>query len=155
MGRVLRPTVDVRLDCGGLTWKTKALIDTGASLCIFARGAGEALDVDFDGWSDRAQTVIIAGASRAVVPAYVDVTLPPFEDLHWTMEAWFFVEDWPVPFGILGSAGFLDHWAVSFNYYGSFFVVEPIDDFEQRIPVDEFEAFQTRYEDDWMGPANT
>lgn len=50
-----------------------------------------------------------------------------------------------LPFALLGLEGFLDRWAVSFNAYHGYFVVEPVDDFEARIPADPFEEFQRRY----------
>lgn len=72
------------------------------------------------------------------------LTLPPFSDLYWEAEVWFFMNQWDIPFGVLGNEGFLDRWAVSFVRYDNYFVVEPVDDFTARLPkdVDPFEEFQ-------------
>jgi hypothetical protein len=80
----------------------------------------------------------------------VTLCLPPFEDVVWESEVDFLIHDpGPLPFGILGQEGFLDKWVVSFNYYDSYFVVEPIEDFQRRIPIDPFEEMQNRFPDDY------
>jgi hypothetical protein len=52
-----------------------------------------------------------------------------------------------LPFALLGLEGFLNRWAVSFNANNGYFVVEPIEDFEDRVPPDPFEEFQRRFPD--------
>jgi hypothetical protein len=87
-------------------------------------------------------------------PAITDMVrfdLPPFEGLEWEAEA-DFVLDEGLPFGLLGCAGFLDRWAVSFNAYYGYFVVEPADDFDARIPPDPFDELQRRYPDQYHPP---
>lgn len=45
---VLRPTVDVRLEYGDTgDWTLRALIDTGAPITVFDRGAADAVGVRF------------------------------------------------------------------------------------------------------------
>lgn len=45
-----------------------------------------------------------------------------------------------LPFGLLGYEGFLNRWAVSFNGYRGYFVVEPIEDFDSRQPQEVFDT---------------
>jgi hypothetical protein len=52
-----------------------------------------------------------------------------------------------LPFGLLGYEGFLNRWAVSFNAYMGYFVVEPAEDFDQRMPDDTFEEMLRRFPD--------
>lgn len=75
--------------------------------------------------------------------------LPPFTDLAWEAEVDFVLEE-GLPFGLLGFEGFLNRWAVSFNGYHSYFVVEPVDSFEERIPPDPFQEFQRRWPDSYQ-----
>lgn len=142
------------LDRGTSSWRTKALVDTGSSLTLFDRGAGEALGVDFFDQNAERRLVDIAGQRREVQGEYVTLTLPPFSDLFWDTQVWFFIDQWNIPFGILGNEGFLDQWAVSFVRYDNYFVVEPIDEFTKRLPkgVDPFEEFQ-KLDADWDPPS--
>jgi hypothetical protein len=60
-----------------------------------------------------------------------------------------FVLDEGLRFGLLGYEGFLNRWAVSFDGYHAFFVVEPVETFADRIPIDPFEEFQRRWPDSY------
>ncbi len=79
--------------------------------------------------------------------------MPPFEGLSWETEVGFFVDDWQMPFaGVLGHQGFLDRWAVSFNYSQNYFVVEEPGVFHGRLPPDYDEVYQSR-DLGWKGGA--
>ncbi len=52
-----------------------------------------------------------------------------------------------LPFALLGYEGFLNRWAVSFNGYQGYFIVEPIGDFDARQPAEVFEQLQTQWPD--------
>jgi hypothetical protein len=52
-----------------------------------------------------------------------------------------------LPFALLGYEGFLNRWAVSFNAYLGYFVVEPAEDFDRRIPEDSFTQMLERFPD--------
>lgn len=95
----------------------------------------------------------IAGERRSAFPAIVTLTLPPFEDLNWDAEVFFFFQEWELPFGLLGNEGFLDKWVVSFDRSANHFVVESPPDFQRRLPGDPFEDFQRFYPDEWAPPA--
>ena len=83
----------------------------------------------------------------------LQLTLPPFEGLSWETEVGFFVDDWQMPFaGVLGHQGFLDRWAVSFNYSQNYFVVEEPGVFHGRLPPDYDEVYQSR-DLGWKGGA--
>lgn len=74
----------------------------------------------------------------------VTLCLPPYEDLSWEAEVDFIVQG-DIAFGLLGCEGFLNRWAVSFNGYAAYTVVEPLEDLERRIPVDVFDIWQKEF----------
>lgn len=71
---------------------------------------------------------------------------------NWHAQAWFFLEEWPVPFGILGGEGFLDRWAVSFVRASNYFLVESMPEFEQRVPVEHRVLRPELLDDEWDRP---
>ena len=146
---VVRPTLYVTLHSGDLHTTTKALVDTGAPRCVFPRGTGDALGVTFQSAHLAPTTVVLMGREWPAVTELVRFDLPPFDGLAWEAEADFVLQE-GLPFGLLGLEGFLDRWAVSFNAYYGYFVVEPADDFHGRIPPDPFEELQRRYPDQFQ-----
>lgn len=145
-GLILRPTLDVRLDLGDSEWTLRALADTGSSACLFPRGAGEALGVDLRGWRQRKHHEFrIAGAARLAVAEMVHVTIADVEEMNWLTEAWFFTEEWNLPFGVLGNDGFFDRWVMSFNRGSNYFVIESPPEFKRRTPFDEDEQVSRFY----------
>jgi hypothetical protein len=150
---ILRPTLDVMLERLDLSVTVAVLIDTGAPFTLFAQGVGDALGVDWDRDARRAEHTI-GGGQHAAQLEHVRLTLPPFEDLSWETEVGFFVDDWTMPFaGVLGHEGFLDRWAVSFNYSQNYFVVEEPGAFQDRLPPDYDEVYRTR-DLGWKGGAS-
>jgi hypothetical protein len=149
-GRIPRPTVDVRLEVDQGPWLTKALIDTGAPRCVFDRGTADALGLDLTD-KTRARTHYLVGREWIAVPRVVNVTLPQVVGISWEAEVDFILADWDMPFGLLGQEGFLDRWVVTFNRYSNYFVVQSVSDFEERLPVDPWEAFQREF-DGWDRP---
>lgn len=147
--RISRPTLYVALHQANLTTTTKALVDTGAPRCVFPRGVGEALGFQFPSAQQADTTIVLMGHEWPAITHVVGLDLPPFEGLHWEAEVDFVLEE-GLPFGLLGCEGFLDRWAVSFNAYYGYFVVEPSDDFDARIPPDPFEELQQRYPDQFQ-----
>lgn len=148
-GRALRPTLDVKLSLGNLSTTTKALVDTGAPKTVFPRGVGDALDISFPAFpSDAEESVILMGHRWPAINQSVDLELPPFADLGWHAPV-LFVLDEGLPFALLGLEGFLDRWAVSFNGAMSYFVVEPAEAFDNRIPPEPFEELQRRFPDEY------
>lgn len=76
-----------------------ALVDTGATHCVFPVGAAEALGLDVvrhEG--DPYRNFRIAGDLRPAIPKIITLTLPPFEELNWDAEVWFFYQEWELPF---------------------------------------------------------
>jgi hypothetical protein len=65
----------------------------------------------------------------------VDLTLTVDPELSWTAHVAFALSpDLRMPFqGVLGTEGFLDRFAVTFNKYYDYFVVERPDDFHDRV----------------------
>ena len=94
---------------------------------------------------------MLVGRSWDAVTFDVTLTLPPFEDIFWTAQVDFILADWDMPFGILATEGFLDRWAVTFNRYHNYFVVQEVDAFEERLPIDPFIEFQRTW-DGWDRP---
>ena len=141
-GRVLRPTVDVELRGLELRTTTKALIDTGSPRCVFPRGIGDLLAVDFPDFPSGArESVTLLGKRWPAVAAEVELVLQPFADSSWTAEVLFVFEE-GLPLSLLGCEGFLNRWAVSFNSYLGYFIVESIDDFHSRQPANIRAALQ-------------
>ncbi len=154
-GRViLRPTVDVQLIGGSGRARANALIDTGAPVTVFPRGVGDLLGVDFPPEGSDGDEVVIMLAHRwPCVVRTVSVLLPPFDDLEWEASVRFSIEE-GLPFALLGYEGFLNRWAVSFNAYMGYTVVETIESFNERIPIDPFVEFQKDW-DGWDRPGSS
>ncbi|MDQ6783076.1 MAG: hypothetical protein M3063_06485 [Actinomycetota bacterium] len=81
--------------------------------------------------SETDKKVRLMGHEWAAVTAQVDLLLPPFDDLGWEAEVDVVIDE-GLPFALLGYEGFLNRWAVSFNGYSGYFVVEPADEFDDR-----------------------
>lgn len=150
--RIERPTLDVLLASEWAEWPTRALVDTGAPRNIFSRGCAEALGIDLSPPHPRKRTHVLLGQSWDAIPVMVCLTLEPFIDLSWETEVDFLLAEWDMPFGILGTQGFLDRWAVTFNRYHNYFVVQEVEIFEERLgSVDTFLEFQKTW-DGWDRP---
>jgi hypothetical protein len=147
--RLPRPTVDATLASGEFEATTKCLIDTGSPRCVFPRGAAVALDLELpesaEGHPD-VHDLRFLGENWEALPFTVQLTLPPYEDLTWEAEADFVLNE-GLPFGLLGHEGFLDRWAVSFNAYHDYSVLEPVEALHQRVPVDVFRVWQEEWPD--------
>lgn len=126
---------------------TKALIDTGAPRCVFPRGVGDLIGVEFpDFGSSAPKKITLMGRDWPAVTETVDLLLRPFTDDRWTAEV-DFVLDEGLPFALLGYEGFLNRWAVSFNGYAGYFIVEPIEGFVERQPEAVFETLRSQWPD--------
>ena len=153
--RVLRPTVDVELTAGDEHWATKALVDSGAPFTLFDRAAAEALNIDHNApdVDSRRRWHRIAGRTRKAQVEHVTLRLvePPFDEIWWEAEVDFLMDDWDMPYGLLGQQGFLDRWVVTFNAYRQYIVIQEVPAFEAALPVDPFEEFQ-KLDRDWHMP---
>jgi hypothetical protein len=132
----VRPIVNVRLefeDTGD--WTCQALVDTGAPSTVFDRGAADAIGVRINNVGARTTTVRLMGFSRPAQIETVDFSLPDIPGVTWTADV-AFIKDPEVrmPFqGVLGTEGFLDRFAVTFNRYHNYFVIEAADEFHERV----------------------
>ena len=131
---VLRPTVNIRLQFGTGDWTLRALIDTGAPITFFDRGAADALGVSFGHAGAECGIIRVLGGTWPVQFETVDLTLPLETGLTWTAQVAFARSpDLVMPFqGVLGTEGFLDKFAVTFNKYYDYFIIERPDDFHER-----------------------
>jgi hypothetical protein len=133
---VLRPTLDVRLQYGDTgDWTLRALVDTGAPISFFDRGAGDAVGVRFGQAGAEHGTIRIFGGSWHVQFEHVQLTFPAEPGITWEAHVAFVKDpELQMPFqGVLGTEGFLDKFAVTFNFYYDYFIVERPDDFHDRI----------------------
>ena len=75
------------------------------------------------------------GGTWPVQFEYVDLILPAELELEWQARVAFVTTaELQMPFqGVLGTDGFLDKFAVTFNKYIGYFVVERPDDFHDRV----------------------
>jgi hypothetical protein len=133
---ILRPTVDVRLEYGDTgDWTLRALIDTGAPITVFDRGAADAVGVRINHAGAETGTIRILGGHWPVQFETVQLSLAVDPEYSWAARAAFVKSpDFQMPFqGLLGTEGFLDKFAVTFNKYYDYFVLERPDDFHDRI----------------------
>ncbi len=146
--RLPRPLVDVELTLGQEDTSVTSLVDTGSPRTVFPRGAGVALDLELpEPHTPGADTKTLRFLNHAweAVAHVVTLKLPPY-DLVWDAEVDFVLEE-GLRFGLLGHEGFLDRWAVSFNAYHSYFVVEHVEALHQRMPVDVARIWQEEWPD--------
>ena len=83
----------------------------------------------------RMTTVRLMGFSRPAQIETVDFSLPDLPGFNWTADV-AFIKDPEVrmPFqGVLGTEGFLDRFAVTFNRYHNYCVIETADEFHERV----------------------
>lgn len=127
----LRPTVDVELRFGpNALWRTRALVDTGSPITVFDYASAEALLVRFNNAGAEQSTIQLLGATRRVQFEYVDICLLDDPTLTWSIRIGFLTDPtFVMPFqGLLGTEGFLDRWAVTFNAYYNYFLLQQPDD---------------------------
>jgi hypothetical protein len=133
---VLRPTLDVRLQHGSTgDWTLRALVDTGAPITFFDRGAGDAIGIRFGHAGADYATIRILGGTWRIQFEHVDFTLPAEQGITWTARVAFAMDPTlQMPFqGVLGTDGFLDKFAVTFNEYYGYFIIERPADFHERV----------------------
>jgi len=126
----------VRLQHGDTgDWTLRALVDTGSPISFFDRGAGDALGVRFAQAGAEHGTIRVLGGNWRIQFEYVELTLVADPGVTWTARLGFVMNpSLQMPFqGVLGTDGFLDKFAVTFNKYYDYFVVERPDDFQDRV----------------------
>lgn len=124
---VLRPSIDVELRFGpNGVWRTSALIDTGSPITVFDYGTAEALLVRFGHAGAETGTVRLLGARHPIQFEHVDLALVDDAEFQWAARVGFITDpQFVMPFqGLLGTDGFLDKWAVTFNKYDEHFVLQ-------------------------------
>lgn len=126
-----RPTIDVTLwfPPNG-EWTTRALIDTGSPITVFDRGAADALLVHIGYAGAETGRVALLGAHRTVQFEHIDLCLAQDSSFQWSARVAFILDpQFQMIFqGILGTEGFLDKWAVTFNKYYDYFELQRADD---------------------------
>lgn len=131
---------------GDLSIATKALIDTGSPRTVLPRGVGDLLGIEFPQFrSEASKKIRLLGQDWAAITETVTLGLPPFDDdLTWSAEVDFMVDE-ELSFALLGYEGFLNRWAVSFNAAFGYFVIEPADEYGERLDSSVLEELQRRY----------
>lgn len=132
---ILRPTVDVTLNCDPHgEWTTRALIDSGSPLTVFDRGVAEALTITIGNFGADTGSIALLGARRHVQFEYVQLSLPGYPGNSWDARVAFITDRaFQMPFqGILGAEGFLNKFVVTFHAYENFFLIEHPDDWVTR-----------------------
>lgn len=107
-------------------WQADALIDTGAPSSVFESVAADALGVQLGRADADTARLRILGGDKDVQLETVQLTLVADPEYSWTAEVGFIKDrEFEMPFpGVLGTNGFLDRYAVTFNQYYGYFVVE-------------------------------
>ena len=135
---IARPILDVelRLAPNGL-WRTTALIDTGAPITVFDYGTAEAHLVRIGNAGAQTGLVALLGANRLVQYEYVDLGVVDDPAVNWTARIAFITDKtFVMPFqGLLGTDGFLDKYAVTFNKYYEYFLLQSPDEAD-GVPED-------------------
>jgi hypothetical protein len=127
----LRPSLDVRLTHGPHgDWTCRALVDTGAPITLFDRGVADALGIRIRPAGAEHGWVTVLGGNWQIQYEDVDLAVPNNDGLAWTARVAFVLDQrLQMPFqGVLGSRGFLDQFAVTFNQYYDYFIVGRPDD---------------------------
>ena len=128
----LRPTVDIQLRFGANgEWTTRALIDTGSPITLFDRGAADALLIKIGRLGAERGEIALLGGRRQVQFEHVELCLAADPTAFcWVAHVGFITDPmFQMVFqGILGSDGFLDRWAVTFNKYYDYFAIQHPDD---------------------------
>lgn len=111
-------------------------MDTGSPRTIFPRGIGDLLGIDFPGFDSEASTKItVLGSDWPAVTATVSLQVQPARGSEaWDAEVDFVMTE-GLPFALLGYEGFFNHWAVTVNGYGGYFVLESLEDYQERPGV--------------------
>lgn len=139
---LLRPTVDVVLEYGGSQrppWQADALVDTGATHSVFDFATAGALGVQLGDASAKTGRIRILGGTWDVQVETVQLTLAGDPEYSWAAEVGFIRDrTMRMPFqGILGADGFLDRFAVTFNQYHEYIVIERPDEVHERFGTPE------------------
>ncbi|WP_041790600.1 hypothetical protein [Microlunatus phosphovorus] len=102
------------------------MVDTGAPVTFFDRGVADALNVKIRPAGAELGRVTILGGTWQVQYEDVDLSVPNNDGLSWTARVAFVLDQrLQMPFqGVLGSRGFLDKFAVLFNQYYDYFIVD-------------------------------
>jgi hypothetical protein len=127
---ILRPTLNIRLQFGPHgNWRLRALVDTGAPITFFDRGAGEAIGIRFGHSGAETATIKIFGGTRPIQFEHVVLALNDYPEVTWDARVAFVTDPtFQMPFqGVLGTQGFQDRFAVVFNAYYNYFIVHPAD----------------------------
>lgn len=130
----MRPTLDVRLHLvNAIDYGLRALIDTGAPITFFDRGAGEAIGVRFGHAGAETGSIKIFGGTRPIQFEDVGLALHTYPEVSWQARVAFVTDPgFQMPFqGVLGMAGFQDRFAVLFNAYYNYFVVQSADEWHE------------------------
>jgi hypothetical protein len=116
-------------------WNLRALIDTGAPITFFDRGAADAVGVRIGNAGARTGRIKILGGDWDVQYEDVELALVVDSEHSWTAEVAFVrSNELQMPFqGVLGTEGFLDKFAVTFNRYYEYFAIERPDDWHERM----------------------
>jgi hypothetical protein len=125
----------VRLQHGDTgDWTLRALVDTGSPISFFDRGAADAVGLRIGYAGAEKGQVLLLGGTWQVQFEMVDLTLTVDPELSWEARVAFVIDPaLQMPFqGVLGTQGFLDKFAVTFNRYYDYFIVERADDFHER-----------------------
>lgn len=149
---IARPTLNVYITRQDLGITTKALIDTGSPVCIFPRGVGDFLGVDFAGESEGLGIRLYGRKWRSITQT-VEMSLVPYDDIHWFANVEFVIDavtgiddgQTDLPFAILGVEGFLDQWAMTINARDKYFVVESPTACRERTPPEVFQEMRRRW----------
>lgn len=108
-------------------------MDTGAPTTFFDRGTADALGIRIRNTGSQTTLIRILGGTWVAQYEYVTICLAHEPNVSWDAQVPFIQDpNLQMPFqGVLGSVGFLQKFAVTFNEYYGYFVIERSDDFHE------------------------
>ena len=127
----LRPILDIELRHGpNGRYRPAVLVDTGSPITVFDYVTAEALVVPMGYAGAETGRTALLGRNLTVQFEYVELSVIRQPEFSWTARVAFICNrDFTMPFqGLLGSDGFLDKVAVTFNAYYDYFTLQQPDD---------------------------
>ncbi len=107
----LRPVIPIELIHEDRSIKYEVLVDSGADLCIFDAQIGALLGIDIEAGARQE----VGGITGVVEPYYIHPVTIKVGGWPLQIHAGFLPNIAPVGYGVVGQAGFFEHFIVKFD----------------------------------------
>jgi hypothetical protein len=117
-----RPVVDIALE-GLSAAPMECLLDTGALRTRMSAELAPLAGIELEG--TLTEEFFVGGIRTVGALARVNLTVTDDkEEFSWDAPVWF-CDPWPLPFGLAGLEGFLQHFLVTISAYDGYLDIEP------------------------------